>query len=246
MKAFKNIDFVAGRFGKDNRGWLVDRQNHTISQALSSIKFVNSTASKQLYELKDEHFDTFTDLLRYIQMNCNINARIIKTLIKINYFEQFGTVNKLLDVFKEFSEGKNKVTKTVKSYEKRLEAIRAFETLYIEQEEDYIKLASNESKYIGICITSNNSVDNSYVVQQVDDKYGIRINLFGVKTGKTKVVRFAKKDYTTKLSKGDVISINDYVFRPRYSYNNGKRTKIPNTEQLWVLDYSVIIKGDDD
>ena len=127
MKLYKNIIMTAGRFGQDNRDWVVDKERGTISQSISSIRYISKKAAQDLQKLGQQTYDTFTDVLRDMQMNSCLDTRQIAVLIELNYFEQFGKSGKLMKVYDNFFEGKQKLTKTVKSYEARLEASRQYE-----------------------------------------------------------------------------------------------------------------------
>ena len=69
MKRYKGIQITPGKFGQDNRDWLIDKENHMISQNLASIRYMSPQAAEDLYELgsKEEAYigsefktDTFT------------------------------------------------------------------------------------------------------------------------------------------------------------------------------------------
>ena len=51
MKRYKNITLLSGKWGQDNRDWLVDKENQTISQSLSSIRYMSKQVAEDLYRL---------------------------------------------------------------------------------------------------------------------------------------------------------------------------------------------------
>lgn len=51
MKRYKGISLIPGRFGEDNRDWSVNKENATISQSLSAIKYMSREAAEDLYQL---------------------------------------------------------------------------------------------------------------------------------------------------------------------------------------------------
>ena len=57
MKRYKKISLTAGRFGQDNRDWFVDKENNTISQSLSSIRYMFSYTINGLRKYKHIHKD---------------------------------------------------------------------------------------------------------------------------------------------------------------------------------------------
>jgi len=125
--------------------------------------------------MSEMNFDTFTDVLRYLQMNTSLNARQIKTLICVGYFSGLGKTGKLMAVFDEFFEGKNKLTKQIKSYEKRLAINRQFESNQPDIALPIFETVRNENDLLGLCMSVEQSQpDNVYFVEEVEDKYGIK------------------------------------------------------------------------
>lgn len=267
MKRYKDISLTAGRFGQDNRDWVVDKEHHAISQSLSSIRYMSKKAANDLYKLgclkktteedmmavldnkSVEHtklvsYDTFTDVLRDIQMNTCLDTRQIRILIELNYFEQFGKSGKLIKVYENFFEGEKKLTKTIKSFEPRLEASRKFEASLPEEELDIgIRLASELSN-VGLCM----SVDKTqpadiYFVRELDAKYGVKAKLYSVQRGTTGVVRFRKDDFARRsFEEGDCIRLIEYNKSPRYTYKGGEKAIIPGEFDIWARKYSVAPK----
>ena len=105
MKFF-GIKFKGVRYGYSRASYSCDKQTNTIYKGLSSIKFINETGSEQLYGLSQSHFySSFVDLLFDIKNETNLNSRQLDILIKIDFFEEFGDINKLLfirDMFNMF------------------------------------------------------------------------------------------------------------------------------------------------
>lgn len=129
MNRYRGIRLQTGRFGQDNRDWFVDQENKTISQSLSSIKYISAQAAEDLYVTGQQEFDSFVDLLRHLQLHTCLNSRQIVTLIKVGYFDCFGRAGKLLAVHEEFTKGKAKLTKTLveKTVDKRMTTLRELE-----------------------------------------------------------------------------------------------------------------------
>lgn len=51
MKRYQGIRLTPGKFGQDNRDWLIDKDQHSISQSLSAIKYVSKQAAEDLYQV---------------------------------------------------------------------------------------------------------------------------------------------------------------------------------------------------
>lgn len=240
MYRYKNIRMVAGRFGDDNRDWLCNKEQSTISQSLSSIKFISKTAANELYHLGQKHYDTFTDVLRAIQLETHVDERQVKILITIGYFSAFGKTQKLLNILNEFNNGKNRVKKETKSYAQRLVALREFE----QNEEDVdIPIRERlmcENENVGLCLSKDNE-NPIFFVSEVDDKYGVKVTAYNSETGRSGLIRVSKGLYSRKpIQKNDALEILRWERRPRYSYKDGKRIQIGEETDVWMEDYSLI------
>lgn len=99
-------------FGDDNREFSIDKENNQIIQTMASIKNISKVVPQQLYELGQEKFDDFIDLLYAIKEKTNLNKTDIDILIKLNFFQEFGNINQLLYAVELFN--KYGTCKTVK------------------------------------------------------------------------------------------------------------------------------------
>lgn len=75
-----------------------DKKTNIIYKGVGSIKYLNETCANQLYELRDNTYNDFLDLLKDITEKVNINSRQLTALIKLDYFSEFGKSKKLLDI----------------------------------------------------------------------------------------------------------------------------------------------------
>ncbi len=336
MKRYKGIRLLPGRFGQDNRDWLVDKEHATISQSISSIRYISKEAAEVLYQIglndeavmgtiykpavlkdsvkkdiaaikkklkqlkerydkeapsdlsKEELFrfteekegiaqagaemeellrnielspdsyetqaeeidviaklDCFTNVLRAIQMNANVNTRMIEVLIGIGYFSRYGKTEKLMKVFNEFFEGKQKLTKTIKSFQERLEYMRNYEASLPDEDLPIGLRLQKEFDNIGLCLTAFPSApSNLYFVESVDDKYSVRAKLYSVQRGTIGTIRITKKQQEIMpLKEGNLIVMEKYNMRQRCSYKDGKRIPIPGEKDCWVTNYSIIYEN---
>lgn len=242
MKKYRGIQMIAGKFRQDNRDWYVDKSNATISQSLSSIKFISSQVSQELYEIRDMPFDTFTDLLRHLQMNTSLNTRQIKTLIRLNYFSEFGSNGKLMDIFNEFYEGKNKLTKTVKSYEKRLAAMREYEKNRPEKTLSIYEVLPEEFNVLEMCRSIDIAAQpGTYFVTAVEKKYSAWVTAYNLRTGRTGRLKVAMKTFEEKpLEVCQFFVIDQWKQQNKCVYKDGKRKPIPNEYENIMLAYHII------
>ena len=243
MKTYAGIQMLPGRFGQDNRDWYIDKEAGTISQSLSSIKFVSKTAADDLYRASELKFDMFTDLLRHLQMNTCLNTRQIRSLIYVGYFARFGKTAKLLSVFNEFFEGKQKLTKTIKSFDKRLAANREHERTVEDTMLPICETIKNENELLGLCIsTDQTQPDNMYFVTEIDDQYGIKLKLYSVCRGTLGLMKMRKSNYDPELlSQGNIIYLEKWKKQQRSIYKDGKRVPIHDEYDFWIEKYSMAV-----
>ena len=241
MKRYKNISLTAGRFGQDNRDWVVDKEHQTISQSLSSIRYMSKKAAKDLYELGKTKYVTFTDVLRAMQMETCLDTRQIAILIELNYFEMFGKSGKLMKVYDNFFNGPKKLTKTIKSYEARLQASREYEQSLPDEELEIGQRLQSEIDNVGLCLSVDKTQPNNvYFVRDIDAKYGIKAKFYSVSRGTTGLVRFRKDDFAKKcFDKGDCVQLTDFNKSPKYIYKGGEKTAVPGEYDIWARQYTV-------
>lgn len=242
MKRYKNISLTAGCFGQDNRDWLVDKENNTISQSLSSVRYMSKKVAKDLYEVGKKKFNTFTDVLRELQMNTCLDTRQIKILIELGYFSVFGGSFKLMQVYENFFEGKQKLTKTIKSFEERLDASRRYEKSLHDKELNVSQRLVSELSNVGLCMyVDKTQPDDMYFVKEVDAKYGVKATLYSVCRGSSGIIRFRKDDFARRpFKEGDCIKLDEFNKSPKYTYKGGERTVIAGEYDVWAKKYKVL------
>lgn len=106
------IKILAPKFRHAKAEYFYDVATNSIYKGTSSIKGLNAGYSDFLYSLKDNTYKTFTDLLYDIQAS-GMPRDQIETLIKLDYFEEFGTCKELATIFKQFQFFKKGEAKTI-------------------------------------------------------------------------------------------------------------------------------------
>lgn len=308
MKRYKGIKLLAGKWGQDNRDWTVDKENQTISQSISSIRYMSKAVAEDLYKLSqqkevaigeeivktklnkegktklkalklaseqtsnadtladinrqiDELYETdeylevkggifetkvkldcFANVLRALQMQSCLDTRQIKILIELGYFANFGGSAKLMRIYNEFFEGEAKLTKTIKSYNERLDRIRKLEDSILDEELPIRVKLQSEQENIGLCLSVDPDANQwMYFVRAVDEKWGTTVTLYSISNGKSGNVRFRKADLQKQpVAPNQIIKILSGNSSPRYTYKGGKKAIIPGEKDYWVKRYSII------
>ena len=246
MKKYAGIQITPGRLGEDNRSWHIDKENHTISQALQSVKYISATAAEELYQMSNLTFEHFVDVLAYLQIETSINVRQIECLIHIGYFSEFGKMQKLKFLFNDFFNGKRKMSKGLKSYIARLgEKVK----LELEIQDDDMPVGfklQQENDLLKLCMScDDSSPDLAYFVKNVDDTYGVKIELYSVKRGTSGIMKMKKTmAEEAKSLVGKIILISNWKKVQRCIYKGKKRIPIPDEYDTWLYDYSLLSQGD--
>ncbi len=93
-----NMTIRPPKFRYSRAEYFMDKETNSIYKGMASIKYMNANVSEQLYELRDNQYNNFMDLLIDIYGKTSINSRQLNILIAIDYFEEFGKSQKLLDI----------------------------------------------------------------------------------------------------------------------------------------------------
>lgn len=108
----RKVKILAPKFRHAKAEYFYDLTTNSIYKGTSSIKGLNAGYSDFLYSLKDNAYKTFTDLLYDIQAS-GMPRDQVETLIKLDYFEEFGTCKELATIFKQFQFFKKGEAKTI-------------------------------------------------------------------------------------------------------------------------------------
>lgn len=91
--------------------YFFDKETNVIYKGIKSIKFLNEEVSNELYSLRNNTYNTFTDLL-YDVLKTSINSRQLEILIKLDFFKEFGNSKELMRMvllFRIFKNGEAKM-----------------------------------------------------------------------------------------------------------------------------------------
>lgn len=242
LKGF-GIKFVPPKFRQDNRTFQIDKEANTISDVLVSAKSMGKNAAADLLKYKDYDGKYFSDLAYDLMKNTTLTKTMIEILIKMDYFEEFGSAGKLMTVWQELKEGKNKLNDKLikKTFEKRLEELHKMEDKLPESTLPMQFKTRFEIETFGTPISTYKEAKAMYAVTAVDDKYGIKLTLYNLRTGTSGVVKLTKQTYNAHpLYVGDVFRLDLWRPKPVYAYQNGQRHKVEGSNELWIEQYEIL------
>ena len=252
MKRAFGISIVPAKFRQDNRSFFVDKERKQISDALTSVKHVGKPVAKALYEMRDMQFGSAIDLFLYLdEHKRTFNSRVVRILIRMDYFSEFGSRGKLLKLYDAFCSGAihydSKYVDATKA--KRLAALHELETSLPESDITPEEVIAFECTYYRAPISVFPEKKKTYAVLDVNTAYSPKLKVYGISTGRTGTVKFLKKTFAnTPLHSGDIFTVKKHEQRPAYSYVNGERKVRPGVHDVWILDYEIsyIEEGDEE
>lgn len=240
-KAF-NIHVMPCRFRQDNRGYFIDHGNNAISDALTSVKHLSATVANALYEMRDNFYLSFTDLMYDMEMHPAFDSRNVEILIRMGYFNEFGSTGKLLDVYDAFHNSANRFSKTLipASQQKRLAALREVEEALPERDIPMAEQLAFEVQHYGTPLAVYPDARGVYAVLEIDEKYSPKVKLYKVAGGNTGMMKILKKTYLQQpLSPGSLVKVQKWDKRPAVRYVAGERVKT-GKDELWLRQYVVL------
>lgn len=255
----KNITIHPIKFRHSGADYTVDKEAHSLYKGCSSVKFMNSDVSEQLYSLKNQQFNSFTDLLSAFPGN----SRQLDLLIRLNYFSEFGGSLRLLkiaELYDKYNEKKvlkkekldlpieivEKYAKssTEKQYRFEPEGMTAMlsELCSMVPDENLPILAQIDAQktYLGYIDLVDPTKPTKAVILDINTKYTPKLSLYRLYDGQTISVKLKKKDYERNpVASGMII---DYRTETKHGWRMDENQKWQpdySKEDLWLTSYTI-------
>lgn len=242
----RGIEISSIKFGRSTAGYSYNEADNKIYKGLESIKFLNAKIADELMELSKNTYGSFVELLADITEKSSVNSKQLKILIKLNFFSDYGPNGLLTDLYIEFSEGKSKYGKNLKSKLARLETLIEIEKEARKHNQRTIQpneMVMFQKEMMGYSDVTYPSMNMSWcVVTNIDTKYSPKLTLYNLNKGIEKVFKINKKlfytkDKRTQIELGDLIQLvshkNEYKKVPD---GNGNFVATDQVEQ-WITEY---------
>lgn len=244
MKEAFGIEEGPMKWGLDNRDFKADPENHCINPALVAIKGISKTCASELYRLsKSKRFKSFVAVVSAIKIRTKVNSGQLETLIKLNYFSDFGNPNQLLeqvkildkyndrtDLFKTDIEGIIPHDLMIKMCEKETEKKyctiknRAIIDYLISQTTDIKTPITDriqyEADYLGYIQLTMPKLKDSYIyVLDIDGKFANKtVTAYVLKTGQQRRLKVKARTLEfAPIEKGDILRIDEEREEGRWS-----------------------------
>lgn len=251
------IKILPPKFRYSRSGYQMDKKTNSIYKGLESIKFMNAEVSEGLYALRDQHFDSFLDLLEVFPGN----SRQRELLIKLNFFSEFGQTLKLLKLCDLYDTYKGKkiikkdkcnlpldlvqkyaVSETVKQYRFEIDGmdniIRELANRIPESEIPLRTRLEAEAEFMGYLSYTNPKLQNTGFVLDVNTRYSPKITIYHLDTGTTTTYKLSKMAYQKNpFDKSQIIKFYTQE-KPKSKLVDGEWVKTSDTE-LWISNYII-------
>ena len=257
--SYFNIELKPIKFRYSNADYNMEKETNSIYKGVGAIKYCNADMSNRLYELRDEHFDSFIDLLDVFPGN----SRQLEILISLGYFEEFSGTKKLLGMYHFYNKyhgkkilkkdkldlpldlvQKHAISETSKQYKFDEESMNAMITEYCDMlpDEDMpLRHRLNaEVEYLGYISYKDPALEkNVGFVLDINTKYSPKITMYMLATGETIVYKLPKKLYENNpFGKNDILKFNSEERNKSRKTENGWE-KLPETEPL-IIAYIIV------
>ena len=109
----RGIHIENPKFRKSRNEFIPDEKEPIIYKGLVSIKDMGKNNGDELYTLRDNHYDSFIDLIKDIREKTTVNSKQLDILIKLDFFSEFGDIRKLLKIVEIYNllAGKKQMSK---------------------------------------------------------------------------------------------------------------------------------------
>lgn len=262
----RNIKISPIKFRHSISKYSCNKETNEIYKGISSIKYMNSTVADEMYELRNNHYDTFINLLYDLKEKTSLNSRQLNILIELDFFEEFGDANFLSNISALFDELGTKVQikkDKLDTLEIGHDIVRPFaekETEKMFSKIDMRKLLVELSKHIhtkkrtlgdrikaqtehlGYIDIADNRYNKMLAIMSVDTKYSPKLKVYSLKNGTLLDCKIDKKTFNmNKLEKCDIIRVLGQTKKPKSRrLEDGTYEPIPDTSEIWLTKYEKV------
>ena len=244
------------KFRHSKAEYNMDKENNAIYCGMRFIKYMNADVADKLYAMRDQHFDSFIDVLKVFPGD----SRQLEILIKLGYFSEFGKSKKLLDIVYIYDKYANKkiikrdgciidrallekyaISSTPKQYKFDEMSMRGLiDELVAGLQDKSISLASRvraELEYLGYVQTRIESMAGYGIVCELKSRgKGMMVTIADIATGEIHKVKMKQKMYENEpIAEWDVIGYSIGEEYPWAKSEDGKWYQDTTKEKQKVL-----------
>lgn len=259
------IEIRPPKFRHSKSKYFCDKKENCIYKGIGSIKFMNDKVADELYELRNNNYADFIDLLISLSKT-SINSRQLDILIKLDFFQEFGNPNQLLrytqlfnDIYSKKQFKKEKIKEmglqevdirqfAEKESDKMFTKVDTYHLLkylvaIIEvPQTSIVEKIKYQSELLGYISIKNEQYKGIGFVTSVDSKYAPKLKVYALANGNTIDCKIDKRTFNcNKLSVGDLVRIEGTTYKPQQRRTETGFELIPGTKVLWLTKYKKVV-----
>ena len=245
------------KFRHSKADYNCDVSENVIYKGIRSIKYMNEDVANKLYDMREQNFDSFVDVIKVFPGN----SRQLDILIKLNYFSEFGKIGTLLrivDLYNLYG-GKKLLKKDKCKLPSELLSKYCTETdkqWRVQDQDGLIEELCSMIPDIDVPIQSKIEWSKEYFgyistvmpekkdvgyVMDINTKYSPKLTVYQLWDGKTTVYKLQKKAYEKNpFNKGCLLQFHSEM-RPKSKLVDGHWQKDYSTMEPWLTNYIVNI-----
>lgn len=253
------------KFRHSKGGYVLSREDNSIYKGIGSIKHMNDDAADALYELRDNRYESFAELLRDIKEKTSLDSRQLKILTELDFFSEFGDANyllKLSEIFDSFSDKQLRKEK-LDVLGINLDVVRPLcgretdkmftqfdKATVVKEIGKHIRCTKRtlkqeleaQAEYLGYLTTSGEQYRGIGMVMEVDTKYSPKLKVYSLKQGETIDCKIDRKTFNkVRLKERDIIKIQGQTRKPKVKKNEaGEWVPIPGVNEIWITKYQKV------
>ena len=247
------------KFRHSRADYNMEKETNSIYKSLSSLKYMNKEVSEQLYDMRDQQFGSFIDLISVFPGN----SRQREILIRLNYFSEFGGSLKLLKIAELYDKYNGKKVLKKEKLDLPIDIVMKYaksetEKQYRFEEEGMTTMLSElcslipdknlpilaqieaQKEYLGYIDLVDPSKSTKAVILDINAKFTPKLSLYRLYDGQTISVKLKKKDYESNpVSSGMII---DYRVTKKPAWKkdeNDQWIQDYSREDLWLTSYTI-------
>lgn len=259
------IEIRSPKFRHSKSKYFCDKKENCIYKGIGSIKFMNDKVADELYELRNNNYNDFIDLLISLSKT-SINSRQLDILIKLDFFQEFGNPNQLLrytqlfnDIYSKKQFKKEKIKEmglqevdirqfAEKESDKMFTKVDTYHLLkylvaIIEiPQTSIVEKIKYQSELLGYISIKSEQYKGVGFVISVDSKYAPKLKVYALANGNTIDCKIDKRTFNcNKLSVGDLVRIEGTTYKPQQRKTETGFEPIPGTKVLWLTKYKKVV-----
>lgn len=262
----KNIKISPIKFRHSIARYSFDKETNQIFKGISSIKYMNAIVADEMYQLGNNTYESFIDLLHDLDQKTSLNSRQLNILIELDFFEEFGDANLLksiavlydelcgktqlkkdkldalgisYDIVRKFA---NKETDKTFSQIQMINLLRELAKLTKVKRRGLKDRIRAQIEHLGYIDITDERYKRMLVIMSVDTKFSPKIKAYSLKNGMIIECKINKSTFgKAKITSGDIIRVVEQEKKPKSrKLENGSWEKIPGTSEIWITKYEPI------